>query len=77
MESWNKQRSMEPDGLARKALDAVEKNQPLIVIPRWYKAVWWLDRAAPRITLRLFEAVLNRDLDAIAPAKDPDFHALG
>ena len=77
MESWNKQRSMEPDVFARKALDAVEKNQPIIVIPRWYKAVWWLDRAAPRITLRLFEAVLNRDLAAIAPAKDPDAHDLG
>lgn len=61
-EGWEKRRSMEPDIFARKALDAVAKDQPTIVIPKWYTAAWWLDRASPRLSLRLCEAALNRDL---------------
>jgi NAD(P)-dependent dehydrogenase (short-subunit alcohol dehydrogenase family) len=68
-EGWDKHRSMEPDVFARKALDAVGKNQLNILLPKWYNAVWWLDRVAPRLTLRLCEAQLNRDLTNVRPAE--------
>lgn len=70
-EGWEKRRPMEPDVFARKALDAVGRNQPTILIPKWYKAAWWLDRAAPRMSLRLCEAAFNRDLTNVRP---PEVH---
>lgn len=70
-EGWETRRPMEPDVFARKVLDAVAKNQLIIVIPKWYKAAWWLDRAAPRLSLRLCEAAFNRDLTRMAPAEHP------
>ena len=70
-EGWEKGRPMEPDVFARKALDAVGRNQPTILIPKWYKAAWWLDRAAPRMSLRLCEAAFNRDLTNVRP---PEVH---
>jgi short-subunit dehydrogenase len=43
-------RPMSPDAFARKALDAIAKNKAIIVIPSWWKLLWWMDRLAPPLT---------------------------
>lgn len=42
---------MSPDTFARKALDAIAKNKAIIVIPSWWKLLWWVDRLSPSLTI--------------------------
>jgi short-subunit dehydrogenase len=45
--NWERQRPMNVDKFAAKALSAVAKNRPIIVIPRRWKIMWWLIRLSP------------------------------
>jgi short-subunit dehydrogenase len=44
---------MSPDRFARKALQAISKNQAIIVMPAWWKVFWWIHRLVPGLGLRL------------------------
>jgi NAD(P)-dependent dehydrogenase (short-subunit alcohol dehydrogenase family) len=45
-------RPMEPAAFAERAIDAVLRDVPLIVIPGWWKLWWLIDRLAPELTLK-------------------------
>lgn len=51
---WEKIRPMDPEVLAVKVLNAVAKNQAIIVVPAYWKMIWWLNRLSP--TLGMFFA---------------------
>jgi NAD(P)-dependent dehydrogenase (short-subunit alcohol dehydrogenase family) len=55
---WERLRPMDADVFARKALQAVARNEAIIVIPRWWKALWLLDRLAPSLSMALSERML-------------------
>ena len=57
---WAHTRPMAPDVFAVKVLRAVTKNEGIIVIPGWWKALWWLDRLSPALSGRMAESVLVR-----------------
>ncbi len=38
---------MEPDIFARKVIDDVAKNRPIIIVPRWWHYFWWQSRIIP------------------------------
>ena len=42
-------RPMSPNVFARKALDAIARNKAIIVIPSWWKLLWWMDRLSPSL----------------------------
>jgi NAD(P)-dependent dehydrogenase (short-subunit alcohol dehydrogenase family) len=44
---------MTPERFAEQALRAVAKNQAIIVIPSWWRIVWWLNRLSPSLGLYL------------------------
>jgi NAD(P)-dependent dehydrogenase (short-subunit alcohol dehydrogenase family) len=73
---WERFRPMDPRDFARAALDCVAKNQGVIVVPRWYKALWLLERMSPTLaeTLgTLFHERAKRELEALlvrAPTTD-------
>jgi NAD(P)-dependent dehydrogenase (short-subunit alcohol dehydrogenase family) len=46
---WDKARPMSPDAFARKALAAVARNKSVIVIPFWWKLLWYADRILPSL----------------------------
>jgi len=50
---WDKVRPMPPDAFARKALAAVAKNKAIIVIPSWWKLIWYTDRLFPSLATGL------------------------
>jgi hypothetical protein len=56
---------MDPAKFARQAIDRVLANDPLIVIPRWWKALWYLERISPSLALRLGAATYRRIRDEI------------
>ncbi len=64
---WEKLRPIEADVLARKALQAVARNEAIIVIPGWWKALWLFERLSPSLSEKLWEKLLEmtrRDMQA-------------
>jgi NAD(P)-dependent dehydrogenase (short-subunit alcohol dehydrogenase family) len=48
---WEQGHPISPERLAREALVAVAKNKAIIVIPWWWKFLWWLYRLSPTLGL--------------------------
>jgi hypothetical protein len=44
---------MRPERFAEEALRAVARNRAIIVIPSWWRIVWWLNRLSPSLGLYL------------------------
>lgn len=59
MKQWEKLRPMPPEELARQTLAAVDRDKAIIVIPRWWKAFWYVERISPSISLRIWERMLD------------------
>ena len=53
-------RPMDPDEFADQALRAVMRNQAIIVVPRWWKALWYLERLSPALSMRAAATALKR-----------------
>jgi NAD(P)-dependent dehydrogenase (short-subunit alcohol dehydrogenase family) len=50
---WERFRPMSPPVFARQALRDVARNKAIIVIPSWWKLIWWLNRLSPALGLAL------------------------
>ena len=57
---WKRLSPMEPETFARQALRAVAKNRSIIIIPRWWRVVWWLNRISPALGQRMARSELAR-----------------
>ena len=57
---------------ARKALDAIAKNKPIIVLPWWWRIWWWADRLSPSLVMWWFQKqveAIKRDIDRVQQQK--------
>ena len=63
-------RPMDVGRFATKVIDQVARNRAIIVVPAWWKLLWWLDRLSPSLYLllagRLVEST-RRDLAGTLP----------
>jgi len=50
---WERQGPMDPNRFAEKALRAVARNRAIIIIPWWWRIVWWVNRLSPSLGLWL------------------------
>ena len=49
-EKFEKQvRPMDPAPFAEKALDAIARNKSIIIVPGWYRSLWWMGRLSPAL----------------------------
>jgi NAD(P)-dependent dehydrogenase (short-subunit alcohol dehydrogenase family) len=48
---WDRFRPMDPARFADQALREVARNKAIIVIPSWWKLIWWLNRLSPTLGL--------------------------
>ena len=60
-EFFEKLRPMEPATFARRLLDHVARNQGTIIIPGWWRLLWWLDRLSPNLSAWLARRVFEAD----------------
>jgi hypothetical protein len=60
-------RPMDPDIFAGEALRQVVANREIIVIPRRWKLVWWLNRISPRLGTALATRSFERMRGALYP----------
>jgi NAD(P)-dependent dehydrogenase (short-subunit alcohol dehydrogenase family) len=57
---WRRTRPMEVDEFAAKVVAAVARDQAIIIEPRWWKALWYLERLAPGLSMRLWSRLLGQ-----------------
>jgi len=71
---FDRLRPMEPARFAEKALRGVVKNKAIIVVPRWWKLAWYLNRISPALGLYLGRRLLERTDRELAESKDDEPH---
>jgi NAD(P)-dependent dehydrogenase (short-subunit alcohol dehydrogenase family) len=73
--NWERLRPMEPDRFAEKTLDQVARNRAIIIVPGWWKAIWWLNRLSPwageKIGAAIFRESQKMMADIPPPPEDP------
>jgi NAD(P)-dependent dehydrogenase (short-subunit alcohol dehydrogenase family) len=67
---WAKLRPMDADEFARRAARAVARNEAIIVVPRWWKALWYLERLSPALGEKVWGAVYERMRADLAAARE-------
>jgi NADP-dependent 3-hydroxy acid dehydrogenase YdfG len=65
---WESFRPMAPEKFAERALGAVLRGQAIIVVPAWWKALWYLERLSPALSMRAARLMLKRmrEMDSTA-----------
>jgi NAD(P)-dependent dehydrogenase (short-subunit alcohol dehydrogenase family) len=56
---WEPFRPMAPDKFAERALRAVLRGDAIIVVPAWWKALWYLERLSPALSMRVAKVSLK------------------
>jgi NAD(P)-dependent dehydrogenase (short-subunit alcohol dehydrogenase family) len=59
---WEQLRPMPPPVFAKKVLDAVAKNKAIIIVPRWWRVFWWINRLSPALGISLAQRSFQRNL---------------
>jgi len=70
---WERSFPMAADAFARRAIDGVLANEAIIVLPAWWKALWYLERLSPTLSMAFWtriDAQIRRDLAARGASPD-------
>jgi NAD(P)-dependent dehydrogenase (short-subunit alcohol dehydrogenase family) len=57
---WEALRPMAPEEFAERALRAVLRGDAIIVVPTWWKALWYLNRLSPALAILVARLSLKR-----------------
>jgi NAD(P)-dependent dehydrogenase (short-subunit alcohol dehydrogenase family) len=67
---WQRLRPMPPDQFAVKVLRALAKNKAIIVVPSWWKVLWWAHRLSPTLGLYIARKFFGPAQKMLAETKD-------
>jgi NAD(P)-dependent dehydrogenase (short-subunit alcohol dehydrogenase family) len=59
-------RGLAPDAFARRALDRIARNKPVIVLPASYSMLWLINRISPAMAIGLARQIFNAILKRIS-----------
>jgi len=65
---WERLKPMAPGDFAKKVIDSVAKNKPIVVEPPWYRRLWWINRISPRLALALAQRSFEKRIKELGPA---------
>ncbi len=57
---WERFRPMAPGVFAQKVIDSVARNDPIIIVPSWWKVYWWTNRLFPSLGIQLAQKNFNK-----------------
>jgi len=57
---WEPMRPMAPDKFATRVLRAVLRGDAIVIVPSWWKALWYLDRFSPTVSTQAARRTLKR-----------------
>jgi hypothetical protein len=58
---------MAPGDFAKKVIDSVAKNKPIIVEPSWYRRLWWIIRLSPSLGIALAQRSFQKRIKELGP----------
>ena len=61
-------RPMAPEVFAERALRAVFRGDAIIVLPVWWKTLWYLERLSPALSMRAAKVMLRRQREVVSTA---------
>ncbi|MFO0567917.1 MAG: SDR family oxidoreductase [Polyangiaceae bacterium] len=64
---WSRARPMDADAFAKQTLKAIAANEAIIIVPRWWKALWYVERISPGLSAAIWgrlAAQLRADIEA-------------
>jgi NAD(P)-dependent dehydrogenase (short-subunit alcohol dehydrogenase family) len=67
---WQRLRPMKPDRFADLALRAIAKNKAIIIVPSWWKVIWWINRLSPSLGLRVSRRLLGEAKRMLEPEEE-------
>jgi len=67
MKLWEQLKPMDARVFARRTLRKVARNAPIIIVPSWWKLLWFVERLSPRLSLWLWGKVYARIHRLLAP----------
>ncbi|MDH3728582.1 MAG: SDR family NAD(P)-dependent oxidoreductase [Myxococcales bacterium] len=67
MELWERVWPMNVDVFARKALRDIERNKPIVIVPSFWKTVWWLERFSPSLSLWFWGKLYGQFREELEP----------
>lgn len=71
MELWERVWPMDVDMFARKALREIERNKPIVIVPSFWKTVWWLERLSPSLSLWFWGKLYGQFREELEPYRLP------
>ena len=71
MALWEQLRPMNVNKFAEKALRAVARNEAIIVVPGWYRIMWFLQRLSPAFGLFFAKKMLEETRKLIKSTRPP------
>ena len=65
---WEPMRPMAPEKFAERVLRAVSRGDAIIIVPAWWRALWYLDRLSPAVSMWIARLTLKRmrEMDSTA-----------
>ena len=60
LKSWEPLRPLAPEKFAERVLRAVLRDDAIIIVPAWWKALWYLEGLSPAMSMRLGRLTLKR-----------------
>ncbi len=61
-------RPMAPERFAERALRAVLRGDAIIVVPAWWKALWYLERLSPALSMRAVKMTMLKRIREVQSA---------
>lgn len=71
MELWEQLRPMDVEVFARKALREIERDKPIVIVPFFWRAFWWLERFSPSLSLWFWGKLYGRFRKELEPYRLP------
>ncbi len=57
---WEPMRPMAPERFAERVLRAVSRKDAIIIVPAWWRALWYLERLSPAVSAQAARLTLRR-----------------
>lgn len=57
---WEPMRPMAPEKFAERALSDVLRGDAIVIVPAWWKALWYIERLSPALSMRAAKITLKR-----------------
>lgn len=71
-EVFERMRPLDPARFAERALRQLARNRAIVIVPAWWRLLWWLERASPALSARLSARAYRRVRERLVAAREAE-----